>query len=89
MKNNQNWKYIRKQLNLNPLNKTNKQRKLKIGPKVEKNGERVELESLYAAIQLKLKTNNRAAYVPPQGTSPNDVNKKKKESKQKKTKIEQ
>jgi hypothetical protein len=41
--------------------------------KPEKNAEKLELEALFTSLQMKLRNNNRAPYVPPAGTNPADL----------------
>jgi actinin alpha len=48
-------------------------RKFVVEGRPQQEGERMDLEMLFAEIQTELKVNNRAAYTPPEGLSPDDI----------------
>jgi len=48
-------------------------RKFVVEERPQKEGEKLDLESLLAEIQTELKVNSRASYVPPAGLTPDDV----------------
>jgi len=48
-------------------------RKFVVEQRPSQEGEKMDLETLFAEIQTELNVNNRAAYVPPEGLAPDDI----------------